>query len=127
MLQVIDLRKLDVRRKRLGMSRAMLARRANVSIPTVHRIMTGKELAPSVATIESIAAALGMELQLVAIVDTEDLREQQAKLRATQLVSMVQGTMGLESQAVDQKAVDNLKRRHTAQFLAGPGRRLWAQ
>lgn len=122
---MIDLRKLDLRRRQLGMSRATLARRAKVSLPTVHRVLTGKEQAPSLATVEAIAIALGMAVQLVETIDADDLRQRQADLRAARLVGMVQGTMGLEAQGVDQKTLDSLKKRNAIRLLAGSGRRLW--
>src|SRR5262245_22417635 len=107
-----DLLKLDVRRRQLGMSRAVLARRAKVSVPTVQRILTGKEDSPSVQTIEALAAALGMSVQLVETVDTQTLREQQAHQRATKMVGLVQGTMGLEAQALNPREVELLTRRN---------------
>jgi transcriptional regulator with XRE-family HTH domain len=122
---VTDLRKLDLRRRQLGMSRATLARRAKVSIPTIHRILTGKETAPSVPTVEAIAIALGMAVQIVETVDADELRERQANLRAARLVGMVQGTMGLEAQGVDQKTIESLTKRNANRLLAGSGRRLW--
>lgn len=120
-----DFRKLELRRRELGMSRATLARRCGVSLPTVHRVLTGKELSPTVATVEAIAAALGMTVQIVEAVDAEEYREQQAQQRATRLVAMVQGTMGLESQALDERALKTLTKRNANRLLAGPGRRLW--
>src|SRR3954451_3766572 len=122
-----DLMKLDMRRRQLGMSRATLARRAKVSVPTVHRILTGKETSPSVSTIEALACALGMAIQIVELIDADDLRERQAKRRASRLVGMVQGTMGLESQAVDEKAIESLTKRNANRLLAGSGRRLWEE
>ena len=122
---VADFQKLDIRRRQLGMSRASLARRAKVSLPTIHRILTGKEAGPSVSTIEAIASALGMAVQIVETIDAEELRERQAKQRAARLVGMVQGTMGLESQTVDPKAIETLTKRNVNRLLAGSGRRLW--
>jgi transcriptional regulator with XRE-family HTH domain len=120
-----DLRKLDVRRRRLGMSRAVLARRAKISIPTVNRILTGKENSPSMQTLEALTAALGMSVQIVETVDAETLREQQAQDRAARMVGMVQGTMGLESQAIGPQEVEVLTRRNAHRLLAGSNRRLW--
>ncbi|WP_425616190.1 helix-turn-helix domain-containing protein [Anatilimnocola sp. NA78] len=122
---MIELSKLDLRRRQLGMSRATLARRAGISVPTVHRILTGKETSPSVATVEALAAALGMGVQIIEIVNAEDFREQQARQRAAHLVGMVQATMGLESQAVDRATIETLQRRNAHRLLAGSGRRLW--
>ena len=122
-----DLAKLDVRRRQLGMSRALLARRARVSTPTVHRILSGKEASPSIATVEALASALGMAIQIVETIDADELREQQARNQATRIAKMVQGTMGLESQAVDQKSMDSLTRRNANRLLSGPARRLWEE
>jgi hypothetical protein len=74
---------------------------------------------------EALANALGMSVQIVETIDAEELREQQAKRRAAQLVGMVQGTMGLESQAVDQKTIESLTKRNATRLLAGSNRRLW--
>lgn len=120
-----DLRKLDVRRRQLGMSRAVLARRAKISVPTVHRILTGKEDSPSVQTLEALASALGMSVQFVETVDAETLREQQAQQRAAHMVGMVQGTMGLEAQAIGSQEIELLQRRNAHRLLAGSNRRLW--
>lgn len=120
-----DLGKLDLRRRRLGMSRATLARRAHISVPTVHRILTGKENAPSVSTLEALATALGMTVQIVETIDADDLREQQARRKAKRLVGMLQGTMALESQGVDEATFESLTKRNASRLLAGSGRRLW--
>jgi transcriptional regulator with XRE-family HTH domain len=122
---MVEIQKLDMRRKQLGMSRATLARRAKISVPTVHRVLTGKEDAPSVSTIEALASALGMSVQIVETIGAEELRERQARERAKRLVGMVQGTMGLESQAIDKKTIEDLTRRNAHRLLAGPNRRLW--
>jgi len=107
------------------MSRAVLARRAKISVPTVHRILTGKEDSPSVQTLEALASALGMSVQFVETVDAETLREQQAQQRAAHMVGMVQGTMGLEAQAIGSQEIELLQRRNAHRLLAGSNRRLW--
>lgn len=122
---MVDLRKLDLRRRQLGMSRVTLARRAQISLPTIHRILTGKEPSPSLATLEEIAGALGMSVKVEPTLEVDEFREQQAQQRAAQLVSMVQATMGLESQAVDQQALDRLTKLNVHRLLAGSGRKLW--
>lgn len=122
---MLDFRKLDLRRRKLGMSRAALARRAKVSVPAVHRILGGKERAPSMATIEALAAAVGLEISFSEVADVEDLREQQAEKIATKVAGAVQGTMGLESQGVDPATVKTLIKRNMHQLLSGSNRRLW--
>lgn len=124
---MLDLRKLDLRRRQLGMSRDRLARQAKVSVPTVHRILTGKERSPSIKTVEALASALGLRLEFSEVHDVDALREEQANRRAAELVGMVQGTMGLEAQAVDAATIESLKKRRALRLLAGSNRRLWSE
>lgn len=122
---MLNLLKLELRRKQLGMSRNSLARLAKISLPTVTRILTGKESSPSIATVEAIAAALGLAVQFTELEDPESMREKQAIRRATQIVGMVQGTMGLEDQGMDQQTVRRLTKRNAQKLLGGSNRRLW--
>jgi len=119
--------KLDLRRRQLGMSRNALARLSKVSLPTVVRVLTGKETRPTIATVEAIAAALGLEMQFREVVDVEQMRETQAKRRASRIVAIVQGTMGLESQGVTEQVVKRLQNRSAQKLLSGSGRRLWSE
>ena len=48
---------LETRRRELGMSLAMLARRSRVSLPTVNRIMSGRHPRPTFAHVAAIAEA----------------------------------------------------------------------
>jgi transcriptional regulator with XRE-family HTH domain len=117
--------KLDLRRQTLGMSRATLAKRSGVSVPTVHRILSGKEDAPTVTSVEAIANALGMKITLTEVVGADELRERQARKKAQQAAAMIQGTMGLEAQAIDQKSLESLARRNMNRLLSASGRKLW--
>ena len=104
-------RKLDARRRALGMSRAELARRSGVSLPTVNRVLSGKEKRPSTTNVASIAECLRVVVRLGAESDIEELEpsatviERRARVKASQLVGLVQGTMALEAQAVDDKTL----------------------
>lgn len=122
---MLDFRKLDLRRRKLGMSRATLARRAKVSAPAVHRILSGKEPSPTVATIEALAGAMGMELLFRDVADPDELRERQAEKIARKIAGVVQGTMGLESQGVEPSEVKALIKRNVHRLLSGSNRRLW--
>jgi transcriptional regulator with XRE-family HTH domain len=123
--------KLEQRRRELGMSKRALAVRARVSLPTVNRILSGKEKRLTIANVEAIAKALGVVIQLGAVTAVDEienafeLREKQATKKATRLVRMVQGTMGLEAQAVNQTVLDQMVRQTVCELLAGSPRRLW--
>ncbi len=121
------LKQLDARRAHLGMTKRALARRAGLSEPTVHRILSGREDHPSLATIQAIAAAMGARVDLTLAFDTSDLdfQRQQARQKAGQIAGLVQGTMALESQAVGQATLDEIVDRAEMELVTGSPRRLW--
>jgi len=116
----------EKRRRELGMSRAMLARRSRVSLPTVNRIMSSQRGMSAFAHVAAIAQALGMELTPVAKDGSEDLRRRQASSKARRLVRLVQGTSGLEGQAVDQCDLESMIARTTEELLRS-NRKLWSE
>ena len=116
----------EQRRRELGMSRSTLARRSRVSLPTVNRIMSAHHETSTFAHVAAIAQALGIELTAVAKVGSEELRRKQAKKKATRLVRLVQGSSGLEGQAVDQRELESMVARTTEQLLRSK-RKLWPE
>jgi transcriptional regulator with XRE-family HTH domain len=127
---VRQFKELDNIRRQLGMSCAAVARRAGVSLITVHRVMSGGHEAASLSTLRAIANALGVDVAIAmpASMDSpEALRQQQAWTKAEQLVKMAQATAGLESQGVSEPALRDAVRRTAAELLAGPKRKLWAK
>jgi transcriptional regulator with XRE-family HTH domain len=122
---------LEKRRKELGMSRAAVAKRAGVSEPTVTRILTDREAAPTLPVVRAITAALRVEIRLGdtigfhPLVDVDDYRQEQARAKAIRLVHRVQGSMALESQAVDSATVERMVDRTIIDLLAGSKRKLW--
>jgi transcriptional regulator with XRE-family HTH domain len=113
------------------MTKRALAARAGVSLPTVNRILSGKEKRLMIGNVEAIAKALGVVIRLGAATGVDEienafeLREKQATKKAKRLVRMVQGTMGLEAQAVDNSVLDQMVRQTVCELLAGSSRRLW--
>jgi len=122
---------LDRRRARLGMSKAALARRSGVSLPTVQRLLSGRESRARMDIVAAIAAALGVEVRLSdspCVYETSDVsafRRAQARAKARRLARLVQGTMALEAEAVGTDVLEELEERNIHALLAGPGRRLW--
>lgn len=124
---------LDSRRHRLGMSKADLARRAAVSLPTVQRLLSGREKRARTDIVTAIAAALGVEVRLSGsphvyeASEVSAFREEQARAKAKRLARLVQGTMALEAEAVGTSVVEELEEQSFHALLAGPGRRLWGE
>ena len=119
--------KLETRRRELGISQAALANRSGVSLPTVHRILSGHGSATSVENILAIAQVLGMDLEAVPRVDAGTILEQQARKKAERLVRMVQGTSALEAQGVSSRHLGQMVKKTVQELLAGSRRRLWAE
>lgn len=119
--------KLEIRRRELGISQAALAARCGVSLPTVHRILSGHGSTASVENILAITQVLGMELDAVPSLDTETILEQQARRKAEKLVRMVQGTSALETQGVSARHIGQMIKKTVQELLAGSRRRLWAE
>src|SRR5258708_969693 len=118
-------RSLNARRRQLRMTFATLARRSGVSVPTVTRTLSGHNPNASLENVAAIADALGMTVSLMQKVGVGDLREEQALRKARRLSGIVQGTLGLESQAVNDGELNELTRQIVHELLAGPSRKLW--
>ena len=116
---------LNDRRRALGMSCRALADRSGVSLPTVQRAMMGQAERTTVRNVRRIAEAMGLDLALIPSVAAEAYRQKQAEQKARELVRMVQGTSGLEAQAVDETAMRRMIDR-TKQELLRSKRKLWA-
>ena len=116
---------LDQRRRELEMTYAILAKRSCVSVPTVCRILSGSDPGASFANVQAVAEAQGMGVSLTSESNPEEFRFQQAQRKARRLVGIVQGTAGLEGQAVDADAVERMRNRTVHELLAGSPRKLW--
>ena len=119
------LQTLDRRRRDLGMSYATLALRSGVSMPTVVRILSGRHAAPALNNVGLIAEALELKLSLAPQMSSAKLRLKQAKQKAATLVGMLQGSSGLEGQALGQQSLQRLRRRTERELLNGSKRNLW--
>ena len=119
--------KLEARRRELGISQAALADRSGVSLPTVHRILSGHGSAASLDNIMAIAQVLGMDLEAVPLFDAQEMLEEQARKKAEKLVRMVQSTSALEAQGISARQIGLMIKKTIQELLAGSRRRLWAE
>ena len=125
------MKKLELRRRQLAMGRAIVARRAGVSLRAVDGILTGTDRNPRLATIHAIAKALGVSVRvgaetgIEAALGADEMRRQRACEKAERLTAGVQASMGLEAQAIDAAERASLVERTMHKLLAGSGRRLW--
>src|SRR5262245_15331449 len=108
----LSLQYLDARRRMLGMSHEALARKSGVPVRTVVRILSGR-VNIGLAKLRSLAVVLGLEIKFEENASIESLQEREARRKAEQLVKIVQGTSGLEGQAVSDKEYGELVRQET--------------
>jgi len=116
---------LDQRRRELGMTYPALAMRSGVPESTVKRVLGGGLGAASFDKVAAITEAMGMTLEFTPVEDAFTYRQRQARAKARRLVSLVQGSSGLEAQGVDRAELDRMTARTEAELLEGPRRRLW--
>ena len=120
-------RRLNERRKTMGLTYANLARRAGLSPRTVERALSdGIEKSHiEFESIASLAEALGIELYSEKE-DANTIRRRQAQTKADRLVGLVQGNSALEAQGLDASAIQQMRERAVRDLLAGSNRALWA-
>jgi transcriptional regulator with XRE-family HTH domain len=125
MIAAAYLSQLNSRRIELGMSFLALANRSGVSLPTVQRTLAGEHVAASFASVVALSEALGMEFSLAPRVTAHAFTETRAQEKAERLVRIVQGTAGLEGQAVDAEKRKELVDNALHCMMQGSRRKLW--
>lgn len=115
---------LDERRRALGMTYAILAKRSGVSQASVVRILSGRQPSASFDKVLAIAQALGIDLR-PSCSPPEEFQKARAAEKADRFVRMAQGTMGLEGQGVGPDVLGHLKERTIQKLLAGSKLKLW--
>jgi len=119
-------RRLNERREKLGISCAVLAKRAGVSLRSVQRILSGEESNPGFSTVTSLARELGVGVRLNDEADVRTIRRRQAERKAERILAIVQGSSALESQAMGRKTIREMREKTINELLAGSPRKLWA-
>ncbi len=117
---------LEGRRKELGMSRQVVAERSGLGLRTLQRVLSGLEPDANLRTVLRIANALGVELKPRPMRSASEFCRQQARQKAAKLAAMVQGTSVLESQAVPESALSDIRKEIAAKLISGSRRELWS-
>src|SRR6266404_591223 len=106
MVAIEFLEQIRQRREQLGMPLAVLAAKAGVPMQNLHRILHGEA---SAHFDKVLAVAQALEVVLSARkVKAREVRKRQARAKAKRLVGMVQGTSGLEGQALDRGTLEEM-------------------
>lgn len=93
---------------------------------TVVRILSGRHLQASLQNILSIADVLGMSLSCEECEPINVILMRQALEKSENIIKLVQGTLGLEGQALRKPEREQMKRRTVHELLAGSRRTLWS-
>jgi len=117
------------RKKRLGMSYAVLAARSGVSEATLKRMLNAddqQQHSPRIDCLTAVLDSLGMSLVTKPTLKVEELRYREADAKARRLVQLLQGTSALEEQGLDKAEIERLVSKARQELLDGTNRRLWA-
>lgn len=110
--------------RELDISISDLARRSGISRATVIRMVGGKDGHYSVSNLQAILSALGMKMDLSAI-PAKRFKDSIATQKAQRLISLTQGNVALESQAVSEASAQ-AHLEATKARIASSSRKLWA-
>lgn len=107
----------------LRMTRAALARRSRLSAEAVDRVLeqTADAATPDAARVRR---CLGLGADGGRLVSNKTFRKHAARKKATLVMSIVQGTMGLEAQGLDSTGYKRLLAQTYHRLKANP-RELW--
>lgn len=114
-------------RKQLGMSQAILAKRAGVPQSTISRVENGNSI-PNVVTLNKILNELKCDLVLIPVLrdSIENIRQKQARVMAERQVKYLKGTMNLENQEPDNSFTNELIKKQEKELLE-KGSQLWVE
>ena len=124
--------RLEYRRRELGMTKRELAKRTRIPIASLNRILLGQEKRVGFERVAALAGTLGVVIHVGSTTTIDepetayDLRRKQARRKAEKVAKLVQGTMGLESQAVGPRVLNEIVEQTTDQLVTGSSRKLWS-
>ena len=125
-VHIPQLGKLDARRRKLGMTIDVVAKRSGISRSTVERVLSGQYGGASFDAVQAIADALGEFILIEHAIDADEMLEKQAEAKAKEMVSIVQGNAALEGQGVSEGTYRSMIRQIVHRLLAGSRRNIWA-
>lgn len=121
------LRDLNNRRQALKMTTEALAQRSGLSRVTVCRLLSGSHPRVSLLHVVALAEALGVQIEFKPMMAVDEFARRQAKHHARRLVRMMQGTMGLEAQAVSPDFLARMEEETSERLLNGSWKKLWVE
>ena len=114
---------LEKRRASLKMSHVALARRSKLTLDVLKAVLDHPADATA-SSVERVCSCLGMSRDGLPLVPNRTFRKHAARKKAQFVVSIVQGTMGLEAQGLDAVARAKLLQKTYERFERNP-HELW--
>ena len=111
------IKKIQDRRKDIGISINNLSKISQVSTKTISNFFTGVDV--KISTLEKITNVLGLDFLGNEVLSIETLNEKRAEEKALYIVSLVQDTSSLEEQGLDIEELNILIENTKKQFLTG--------
>ena len=117
------------RKLKLGMSESLIAHRASLSQPTVHRILSGQHHKTSWNDMIAIAEVLGLVSGSLdfKFQPVDEMLDNQATMLATAIVGINQATNQLEGQGLAPDEKEKLIYQSKLKLLTGPRGYLWME
>lgn len=115
---------LDERRRDLGMSVPVLARRTGLALSTLYRALRGQQNA-GLDTVTAVAAALGVRVSLTHPRQKTAMRREQAQHKARVLVGTALGSASIEHPVGTEAVVRQIARAVEEDLLASSNLALW--
>ena len=118
------IKKINHRKKQIGISIENLAKLSKLGIRTVNRFLAGEDV--KLSTVESLTNLLGLDFAGNEVISLKELEKQRAKDKALFMASLVQSTSALEVQGLEQDSLNKIISKFEKQFLQGEYKnRLW--
>lgn len=111
------IKKIQDRRKDIGISINNLSKISQVSTKTISKLFTGVDV--KISTLEKVTNVLGLDSLGNEVLSIETLNEKRAEEKALYIVSLVQDTSSLEMQGLDIEELNILIENTKKQFLTG--------
>lgn len=109
--------KIIARKKELNITVENLAKLSGVGVRTINRLLKNEDV--KLSTIEHVTNLLGLNFAGNETIPLEELKQQRAKEKALFLASIVQGTLALEMQGLEDDSLNSIIATYEKEFLHG--------
>lgn len=117
------LKRVQKRKRQIGLTIDNIAKLSNLGNRTITRFLAGDDV--KISTVESITHLLGLDFAGNETLSINELEQNRAKEKALYIVSLVQDTSSLEQQGLDDEQLNLLIKQTQYDFLHKEYKNLW--